>query len=101
MKVEDENARLRDLSVSDSDYTKIKDRRDNYKLYRQISLYTLGAMVLSAGIFYYLDIAQDDIAIAIHFPQPQNNYFINSNQLTDSYSQSMNNIFGLSITKSF
>lgn len=73
LKVDDERAKLRSLSTSDPNYEskkdKIQKRKDNYYLYQQISLYTLGAIIISAGIFYYLDKAQDDIAIALYMPQ--------------------------------
>jgi hypothetical protein len=76
LKVNDQNARLKNLSTGDPDYAakkdKIEDRKDKYKLCQQISLFTAGAMIISAGIFYYLDKAQYDINIAFYLPQ---NYY--------------------------
>lgn len=104
---EDESTKLRELSASDPDYNdkrrSIEDRKDKFELYRQISLYSLGAMLLSAGIFYYFDIAQDDIAIAVYYPaggiyeSGQNR--INAGDLLPGFSK--DTCFGISFTKSF
>ncbi len=73
LRANDQDAKLNKLSSSDPDYAakkdKIEDRKDKYKVYQQISLYTAIGMIISAGIFYYLDKAQDDIDIAFYFPQ--------------------------------
>ncbi|MFH0974751.1 MAG: PEGA domain-containing protein [Spirochaetota bacterium] len=52
-----------------------QDKKDKYAFYKQISLYAAGITIISAGIFYYLDKTQYDIAIA--FYSPQKNYFFN------------------------
>jgi hypothetical protein len=105
LKVNDQNAKLKNLSTGDPDYaakkSKIQDRKDKYNLYRQISLYTAGAMIISAGVFYYLDKAQDDVSIAFYFPQK--NYYINKS-FTNNSSSSLSSIekgAGIIFTKSF
>ena len=108
LKVDDERAKLRSLSTSDPNYEskkdKIQKRKDNYYLYQQISLYSLGAMIISAGVFYYLDKAQDDIAIALYIPQKDlNNYSSGSLSINSSAYQSnqIEKSIGIIITKSF
>lgn len=104
LKVNDQNAKLDDLTVTDPDYTskksRIEDRKDKYKLYQQISLYTAGAMILSAGIFYYLDKAQDDVAIAFYLPQK--NVFANDSFTAAPFMlSSIDRGIGIIVTKSF
>ncbi len=106
---QDESAKLRELSSSDPDYydkkSSLEDKRDSFELYRQISLYSLGAMIISAGIFYYFDVAQDDIAIAVYYPAGNFNFNYTGQQTARLFSGfsnfSKDACFGISITKSF
>lgn len=100
IKVEDANSKLRDLSASDPGYSDSKSDRDNFLLYRQISLYTLGALIISSGIFYYLDISQNDISIALNLPFYELRRR-NDNLPGISSCQRNDNLFGITVTKSF
>ncbi|MDY6934162.1 MAG: PEGA domain-containing protein [Spirochaetota bacterium] len=45
------------------------DRIDKYELYRNIFFYSAITLFINSLVFYYLDIAQDDIPIAKIYPQ--------------------------------
>jgi hypothetical protein len=80
LRIEDERAKVRGFKYDDPDnptpeeiiaYDRLKERRDDrinrLEIYRSISLYTTAALLVSAGIFYYLDLMQDDIDIALYY----------------------------------
>jgi hypothetical protein len=80
LRIEEERAKVRGFQYDDPinptpeeiiAYDKMKERRDDrvnrLGIYRDISLYSAAALLLSAGIFYYLDLMQDDIEIAIYY----------------------------------
>ncbi len=81
MKIEDEKAKVRGFTyenpsnhtaAEDAEYARLKKKTDDkinkYTLYRNISTYSVIGLLLSAGIFYYLDISQYDIDIALYNP---------------------------------
>lgn len=80
LRIEDERAKVRGFQYEDplnptpeeiNAYEAMKERRDDridrLGIYRDISLYSAAALLLSAGIFYYLDLMQDDIEIAFYY----------------------------------
>lgn len=80
LKIEDERAAVRRFEFEDSDnptqeevyaYQRVKDRRDDrvrrYQIYQSISIAAAVTLLVSAGIFYYLDLEQDDIEIAFWY----------------------------------
>ncbi len=80
LRIEDERAKVRGFQFDDPGnptpeeiiaYDRMKDRRDErinrFEIYRSISLYTTAALLVSSGIFYYLDLMQDDIEIALYY----------------------------------
>ena len=80
LRIEDERAKVRGFQFDDPlnptpeeiiAYEAMKERRDDrinrWGIYRDISLYSAAALLLSAGVFYYLDLMQDDIEIAFYF----------------------------------
>jgi hypothetical protein len=80
LRIEEERAKVRGFQYDDpinptpeeiNAYDKMKERRDDrisrFEIYRDISLYSAAALLVSAGIFYYLDLMQDDIEIAFYY----------------------------------
>ena len=80
LKIEDARSSVRRFEFEDPDsptqeelyaYQRAKDRRDNriqqYRIYQNISIAAAVTLLVSAGIFYYLDLKQDDIEIAFWY----------------------------------
>jgi hypothetical protein len=92
MKIEDEKAKVRGFTydnpsshtaAEEAEYARLKkqtdDRVDRLTFYKNISAYSAAGFLISAGIFYYLDISQYDIDIALYnpdfsFPQCYNSH---------------------------
>jgi hypothetical protein len=80
LKIEDERSAVRRFEFEDPNnptqeevyaYQRAKDRRDDriqrYRIYQNISIAAAVTLIVSAGIFYYLDLKQDDIEIAFWY----------------------------------
>lgn len=95
MKIEDKRADLRGFEKTHTPeeyliYKKKNDKKVNeLRTYRSISLYTAAALLISAGIFFYLDVSQDDIDIALYNPDLGRRDLIDSGYTFSVYNPSV------------